>query len=362
MPALSTSSRRTPARLLTDDDRWQVVLDRDVSAVDAFVFSVRTTGIYCRPTCPAKLPRRENVRFYKNCDEAEAEGFRACKRCQPRSPSVAERQTQAVTRVCRLIEESTDIPSLDELADAVGLSRFHLHRVFKKQTGVTPKAYAAAHRARRTRDELNRRPTITDAIYGAGFNSNSRFYESSAEMLGMLPSTFRAGGSGTAIRFAIGACWLGSILVASSEKGVCAIFLGDEPQELARHLQKQFPKAELIAGDKDYEQLIAAVVHFLETPSAGLKLPLDIRGTAFQQRVWQALCEIPPGTTVSYTDVARRIGQPKSVRAVASACAANNIAVAIPCHRVVRSDGELSGYRWGVDVKRALLEREEEQG
>jgi AraC family transcriptional regulator of adaptative response/methylated-DNA-[protein]-cysteine methyltransferase len=263
-----------------------------------------------------------------------------------------------VAQACRLIQTAEDMPNLDTLATAAGMSRYHFHRVFKAITGVTPKAYAAAHRAQRVRDELVRTDTVTEAIYGAGFHSTGRFYATSSEVLGMTPTDFRSGGTGAAIRFAIGACSLGSILVAATGKGVCAILLGDDPEALVRDLQDRFPKAQLLGGDPDFEHVVAKVVGFVEAPALGLDLPLDVRGTAFQQRVWQALRAIPAGTTASYTDIAQRLGVPKAARAVAQACASNTIAVAIPCHRVVRSDGSLSGYRWGVERKRALLDRE----
>ncbi|AGA26990.1 bifunctional DNA-binding transcriptional regulator/O6-methylguanine-DNA methyltransferase Ada [Singulisphaera acidiphila] len=344
----------------SDEARWRAVTDRDPAADGHFYFSVRTTGVYCKPSCPARLALRENVRFHATCQNAEAAGFRACKRCKPNEASLTERQASVVARACRTIEEAEEVPSLEELATSVGMSRYHFHRIFKEQTGLTPKGYASAHRAQRVRDQLARSSTVTQAIYGAGFNSNSRFYESSTEVLGMSPTTFRAGGNGTSIRFAIGECWLGSILVAASDKGICAILLGDDPDALARNLQDRFPKAQLLGGDTDFEQWVAKVVGFLETPSIGLDLPLDIRGTAFQQRVWDALRAIPAGSTVTYTEIANRIGQPKAVRAVAQACAANALAVAIPCHRVVRTDGSLSGYRWGVDRKAQLIRRERE--
>jgi AraC family transcriptional regulator of adaptative response/methylated-DNA-[protein]-cysteine methyltransferase len=263
-----------------------------------------------------------------------------------------------VEKACRLIEASEDMPSLDALATAVGMSRYHFHRVFKASTGITPKAYAVAQRAQRVRDELGRADTVTEAIYGAGFQSNGRFYETSSEVLGMTPTDFRSGGNGAAIRFAVGACSLGSILVAATDKGVCAILLGDDPDVLVRDLQDRFPTAQLIGADADFEKVVATVIGFVEAPGLGLDLPLDIRGTAFQQRVWQALRTIPVGSTASYTDIAQRLGRPKAGRAVAQACAANALAVAIPCHRVVRRDGALSGYRWGVERKRALLDRE----
>jgi AraC family transcriptional regulator of adaptative response/methylated-DNA-[protein]-cysteine methyltransferase len=250
------------------------------------------------------------------------------------------------------------MPSLDALAAAAGMSRFHFHRVFKTIAGLTPKAYAAAHRAQRVREELSRSDTVTEAIYGAGFNSSGRFYATSSQTLGMTPTNFRSGGADESIRFAVGECSLGAILVAATDKGICAISLGDDPDQLVRDLQDRFPEAHLIGGDQDFEQWMAKVVGLVEAPALGLDLPLDVRGTAFQQRVWQALCEIPSGSAVSYTEIAKRIGAPKAVRAVAQACASNPIAVAIPCHRVVRNDGALSGYRWGVERKRALLDRE----
>lgn len=238
------------------------------------------------------------------------------------------------------------------------MSPYYFHRVFKAVTGVTPKAYAAAHRAQRVRSELNRGTRVTDAIFDAGYNSNARFYEQSNALLGMTPSDWRRGGANTEIRFAIGQSSLGAILVATSVKGICAILLGDDPDQLARDLQDQFPNAQLIGDDDEFARLVARVVGFVEAPQQGLDLPLDVRGTAFQQRVWEALRKIPAGSTASYSEIAERIGAPKAVRAVAQACASNKIAVAIPCHRVVRNDGALSGYRWGVERKRALLDRE----
>ncbi len=353
-----TATNRTLARFASDDERWGAVKRRDRDADGAFYYSVLTTGVYCRPTCAARLPRRENVGFHATCAEAERAGFRPCKRCRPNEAALAERQASAVAKACRSIEQAEEAPSLDALAETAGMSRFHFHRVFKAQTGVTPKAYADAHRAERVREELAQSDTVTAAIYGAGFNSNGRFYATSTDLLGMTPTEFRAGGTGAAIRFAVGECSLGSILVAATEKGVCAIQLGDDPEALVRGLQDRFPKARLIGGDATFEQLVARVVALVEAPGNGPDLPLDVRGTAFQRVVWQALRDIPPGSTASYGEIARRIGRPKAVRAVAQACASNDIAVAIPCHRVVRRDGGLSGYRWGIERKRALLERE----
>lgn len=272
-------------------------------------------------------------------------------------PPAGQRALQ-VAALCRLIEQSETVPTLAQLARHAGLSASHLQREFKAVTGLTPRAYAAAQRARRLRAELARGGTVTDAIYDAGYNSSGRFYDNANQVLGMTPTRYRRGGEDTAIRFAVGECSLGAILVAASERGVCAILIGDDPEALARDLQDRFARAELIGGDVAFEQQVAKVVGLVEAPRLGLDLPLDVRGTAFQQRVWQALRDIPPGATASYGEIARRIGAPKAVRAVAGACAANTLAVAIPCHRVVRTDGSLSGYRWGVERKRALLERE----
>ncbi len=351
------TERRAAATL--KDPRWATVLTRDPAADGRFFYSVRTTGVYCRPSCGARAPRPENVEFHLSAADAERAGFRPCRRCRPDQPSVGARQAALVAELCRFIETSERPPSLAELAKRAGLSPWHLHRVFKAVSGVTPAAYAAAHRARRLRAELDRAATVTEAIYGAGYGSAGRFYGKSDQLLGMTPTRYRAGGRNVRIRFAIGECSLGSILVAASERGVCAIFLGDDPEALARDLQDRFPRAELVGGDAGFEELVSGVVGLVEAPKRGLKLPLELRGTAFQQRVWQALRGIPPGATASYADIARRIGAPESVRAVARACAANPLAVAIPCHRVVRTDGALSGYRWGVERKRALLEREQ---
>ena len=359
MPATRRVPRASPV-FPTDDEKWQAVLRRDPTADEQFYFSVRTTGVYCRPSCAARVARRENVRFHTTIAEAEKAGFRACKRCKPKEPPLRGRQAGAVAEACRLIENAAEPPSLATLANAVGLSRFHLHRLFREITGVTPKAYAVAHRANRVRKELTQSATVTEAIYAAGFNSNARFYAKSSKILGMTPRAFRNGGPATAIRFALSECSLGSILVAASAKGICAILMGDDPGALLRELQDRFPRAAFSPGDPAFERWVAKVVAFVDAPRTGLDLPLDIRGTAFQQRVWQALCEIPLGSTASYTQIAEKIGAPKAVRAVAQACAANAIAVAIPCHRIVRSDGGISGYRWGVERKRALLKREAE--
>jgi len=346
---------------MTDDTRWAAICARDTAADGHFVYAVRTTGVYCRPSSPSRLPRRENVRFFDTPEAAEAAGFRPSRRAAADRSIVAARRAALVEQACRLIESAETPPALQRLAAQAGVSVFHFHRMFKAETGLTPKAYANAHRARRLRSELSEPGTVTQAIYGAGFNSNSRFYEASDSLLGMRPRDYKAGGPNTEIRFAVAASALGAILVACSQRGICAISLGDDPDALVRALQDRFPHARLQGGDPAFEQLVAQVVGFVEAPALGLNLPLDVRGTAFQQRVWQALRDIPAGATASYAEVARRIGAPKAVRAVAQACGANPLAVAIPCHRVVRRDGDISGYRWGVERKRELLRREEPQ-
>ena len=342
----------------SDEDKWQALVEKDPAADGNFCYAVKTTGVYCRPSCLSRVPLRKNVAFFDSPEAAEQAGFRACKRCCPKGLTIAAQRTTAVAKACRAIEAAEELPTLSSVAKTAGMSPYHFHRVFKATTGLTPKAYAQAHRSKRIREELAKRNTITEAIYGAGFNSNSRFYEKSSETLGMTPSLFRKGGTGVSIRFALAECSLGSVLVAASQKGVCAIFLGDDPEILVQDLQNKFPKANLIGGDKDFEQIVAQVIGLIEAPKTGFNLPLDMRGTAFQQRVWRALREIPAGSTLSYGDIATRIGAPKAVRAVARACATNSIAVAIPCHRVIRNNGALSGYRWGVERKNTLLKRE----
>lgn len=356
---MNMSARKAQAAAATENDgRWASIVARDPEADSKFYYSVKTTGVYCRPSCASRLARPENVRFHLTCKDAEEAGFRPCKRCKPDQDSLLVQHTATIAAACRLIENSQEVPNLEQLSKHVGLSTYHFHRVFKAISGLTPKEYAAAYRQKRVRNIIATSNTVTEAIYDAGYNSIGRFYETSDRVLGMTPTNCRAGGADTDICFTVGECSLGSILVAKSERGVCTILLGDEPGALIRDLQDQFPKANLIGGDITFEQLVSKVVGFVEAPALGLELPLDIRGTAFQQRVWQALLEIPVGSTASYTDIAQRIGLPKSVRAVAQACSANSLAVAIPCHRVVRKDSSLSGYRWGIERKRTLLERE----
>ena len=343
---------------LTDRARWNAVIHREKSADDTFVYSVKTTGVYCRPSCPARVARRENVAFHPTPKDAERAGFRACKRCRPNDLSIHAEQAAIVAKACKMIVDAEEPLALNALAEAIGMSPSHFHRMFKSMTGLTPKAYATAHRAKRVHEELSHPGTVTSAIYNSGFNSNGRFYAESNKRLGMKPTEFKAGGEGATIRFAIGQCSLGSILVAASDLGICSIAIANTPDTLVRELQDRFPKAELIGGDKQFERMVARVVAFVENPSVGLELPLHVQGTAFQQRVWRALCEIPLGTTCTYSELAQKLGQPNATRAVAGACAANNVAVAIPCHRVVRTDGSLSGYRWGVERKEKLLHAE----
>ncbi len=353
-----TATPMTDKRFATEAQRWSAVQARDPAADDRFVYAVRTTGVYCRPSCAARLARHENVSFHATPADAEAAGFRPCRRCRPDEEPRAKRQAALVAQACRTIEAAEEMPDLDELARAAGVSRFHFHRMFKSIVGLTPRAYAAAHRAERVRSGLAQAGTVTEAIYDAGFNSNGRFYADAGKILGMRPSDYRSSGRGRQIRFAVAQCSLGAILVAASDTGICAISLGDDPDHLVRELQDRFSRAELTGGDAEFEAWVAQVIRFVEMPRLGLDLPLDVQGTAFQQRVWQALREIPPGSTASYAEIAARIGAPQAVRAVAGACAANTLAVAVPCHRVVRADGALSGYRWGVARKRSLLDRE----
>lgn len=359
---ISLLSTDPPADGATHDARWKAVVTRDARADTSFVYGVRTTGVYCRPGSGSRLPRAENVVFFDDAAQAEAAGYRPSKRIAADRRGLAEAHAAAVAAACRMIAEAELLPTLAELAAVAGMSPWHFHRVFKAVAGVTPKAYANAHRAGKVRSKLADSGRITDAVYEAGFNSNSRFYEASSGLLGMTPTDYRRGGVNLEIHFAVGQCFLGAILVAQSPRGVCAILLGEDPDRLVQSLQDQFHCATLIGGDANFERLMAQVVGFVEAPKLGLNLPLDLQGTAFQQRVWQALRQIPPGSTASYAEIAQRIGAPTASRAVALACAANSLAVAIPCHRVVRSDGALSGYRWGVERKRALLTRESEEG
>jgi AraC family transcriptional regulator of adaptative response/methylated-DNA-[protein]-cysteine methyltransferase len=341
----------------TDQARWEVLLRRDRENSD-FVYGVRTTGVYCRPGCASRLPKRENVCFFEGSAEAEQAGFRPCRRCRPDSPETEAAQVAAICQACKTIAESEEPPRLADLAQAAGISPFHFQRLFRSIVGVTPKQYAQEKRLGRAREKLQQGATVTDALYDAGFASSSRFYQQSASALGMKPSDYKRGALGLLIRYAIASCDLGYALVAATDMGICAITLGDSPAPLQDDLRRRFPKAELRADDPGLDQAVTQVLALIESPRRGLDLPLDIRGTAFQRRVWQALQEIPTGTTTSYGELAARIEQPTAARAVAQACAANPISVAIPCHRVRRGNGELGGYHWGLERKRILLERE----
>lgn len=339
------------------DPRWRSVSMRDRAADGAFFYAVRTTGVYCRPSCAARRPNPRNVAFYGSADEAEQDGFRPCLRCHPRQDGISL-HSATVAMLCRMIEQSERAPGLAALAIASGLSRYHLQRVFKAHLGVSPKAYAAAHRAKLVRRAMAQAGSVTEAIFAAGFSESGRFYAQSGAILGMTPTRFRAGGAGLVIHYALGQSTLGLVLAAATARGVCAILLGDDAATLLDDLQARFDNAELRPADAGFARLVAIVVGLIENPARGLDLPLDIRGTAFQLRVWAALRRIPAGETRSYAALAAMIGQPKAIRAVASACAANPLAVAVPCHRAVARDGGMAGYRWGVARKRELLTRE----
>ncbi len=343
-----------------NDPRWAAVLSRDKSVDGQFVYSVKTTGVFCRPSCSARQARPENVQFHSNCQAAVQAGFRPCLRCKPNQPALADQQRVLVEQACELITRAETPLLLEQLAAQVGLSPYYFHRMFKAVTGLTPKGYADAQRATRIREQLQQGETVTDALYEAGFNSSGRFYTVADKLLGMTPRAYKDGGANAHIGYATGSCSLGALLVGKSERGICAILLGDDPQMLEADLRSRFPRAIVEPADNAFGRTLAEVIEFVDAPAQGLALPLDIRGTVFQQRVWQALQAIPVGQTVSYRDIAERIGSPRAVRAVAGACAANALAVAVPCHRVVRNDGGLSGYRWGVERKAKLLGKERE--
>jgi AraC family transcriptional regulator of adaptative response/methylated-DNA-[protein]-cysteine methyltransferase len=351
-PTLSTT-------FASDDARWAAVCIRDPAADGCFWLGVTTTGVYCRPTCRSRQPLRRNVRFFDTPAAAEAAGFRPCKRCQPQlaQPAMVIEHAAAVEQACALIRDADDAPTLATLAAATGMSPYHFQRIFKAHTGVSPKQYAITVRRQRAADALQTPGSVTAAIYDAGYNSGGHFYAESAAAIGMTPTAYSRGAAGETIRFGVATCYLGWVLVAATARGLCAIDLGDDPAALEAGLRARFAHARL-THDLGFDGWVQQVVDFLDAPARGLSLPLDIQGTAFQRRVWVALREIPAGSTLSYTEVAERIGAPAAVRAVAGACAANKLAVAIPCHRVVRQNGDLSGYRWGVERKQRLLARE----
>ena len=341
-----------------DQVKWEAVQSCDMELDGQFVYAVLTTGVYCRPSCKSKKPNRENISFYDSPNEAERHGYRPCKRCVPDRIGQVDRKLRNIERACRILETSDETISLDKLAKTVGMSRFHFQRVFKKITGITPKSYAETCRSGRIRKALADGATVTGAIFDSGYGSTSRFYEKSDQILGMKPSQYRSGGKETKIWFAVGKCSLGAILVATTELGICAIDLGDVADRLVLDFQDRFPNAELVGGDSKFEKLVATVVGWIDEPGNEFELPLDVNGTSFQCRVWETLRQIPIGSTVTYSQLAKMIGRPKSTRAVANACANNKIAVAIPCHRVIRTDGSLSGYRWGISRKEAILNLE----
>lgn len=358
MPSAQRVTRKASAGFNSDDERWAAVAARDRLADGAFFYSVSTTGIYCRPGCSSRLPRRQHVRFHATVEAAKARGFRPCKRCQPDGAGLLERHGAAIAKVCNMLDAAVTVPTLETLAEAAGMSAFHFHRIFKAATGVTPRAYAAARRSNRAREALTRHDTVTTAIYESGFNSTGRFYAKSGEILGMSARAFRAGGAGETIRFVTAECSFGCMLVAATARGVCAIALGDAPGPLVEDLHSRYSKATLLGEDAALRRWVHEIVAHIDVPTRALDLPLDVRGTAFQLRVWQALSRIPAGSTASYSEIAKRIGAPGSARAVARACASNTLAIAIPCHRAIAGDGGLAGYRWGLERKKALLERE----
>ena len=337
---------------------WAALERRDAGADGTFYYGVRTTGVYCRPGCTSRLPLRRNTMFFETRAEAEAAGLRACKRCRPADDTPAARHLAAVEKACALLRKSETIPSLAELADAAGISPFHFHRVFKQITGATPRDYARSHRLGSFAEKLETGQPVTEAIYASGFGSSSRAYEAAPAGLGMTPGTRRRGGAGQTIRFATVETPLGWALVAATERGICLTALADDRDKLEASLRQRFPAATVIPDNAGLKDWADRIVGFITDPDRNHDLPLDIHGTAVQARVWRALQKIPLGKTASYTEIAAALGRPKAVRAVAQACAANKVALLVPCHRVIRSDGELGGYRWGLERKRALLARE----
>lgn len=344
--------------MLDFDKCWAALEKRDGAAAGRFFYGVVTTGVYCRPGCTSRLPLRRNTAFFETTAAAEAAGLRACKRCRPLDPSSASRHLAAVEKACALLRASETLPSLAELASAAALSRYHFHRVFKQVTGTTPRDFARTHRQQVFAQRLEAGEKVTQAIYAAGFGSSSRAYEAAPAGLGMTPAVRRKRGQGETIRYVTLETPLGWALVAATRRGVCMTALGDDAEGLAAMVRARFSAAELVDDDRELRDWAERIVQFITSPSHTLDLPLDARGTAFQARVWRALQKIPLGRTATYGEIARALGQPQAVRAVARACAANDLALLVPCHRVIRRDGDLAGYRWGVERKRALLERE----
>jgi AraC family transcriptional regulator of adaptative response/methylated-DNA-[protein]-cysteine methyltransferase len=344
--------------MLDFEQCWAALERRDAGASGSFFYGVRTTGVYCRPGCTSRLPLRRNTMFFETPAAAEAAGLRPCKRCRPTDGSTASRHVAAIEKACAMLLKSDTMPTLAELADAAAISRFHFHRVFKQITGATPRDYVRTHRLGRLGEKLDAGQPIAASIYAAGFGSSSRAYEAAPAGLGMTPGARRRGGDGQTIRFVTVETPLGWALVAATERGICMTALADDRESLVAALRRRFPAAAVIAEDAGLKGWTDRIVRFITAPDQNLDLPLDIQGTAFQARVWRALQKIPMGKTASYTEIAAALGQPKAVRAVAQACAANKLALLVPCHRVIRSDGDLGGYRWGLGRKRALLASE----
>jgi AraC family transcriptional regulator of adaptative response/methylated-DNA-[protein]-cysteine methyltransferase len=341
----------------SDASRYRAFETRDAGAEGHFIIAVKTTGIYCRPGCPARPPKRENVEFFETIPQARAAGYRACLRCKPDEPAQGARIAKVVTEACRKLERDEKVPSVAALAKAAGFSEGRFHKLFKQATGLSPKQYALAKRVEKFRDRLKGGETVTAALYDAGFNASSRAYEASRR-LGARPRDVKSGGAALVLKSSVARCSLGFVGIAMSERGLCALAFGDSAKAAREAVQARFPKATLIDADGELSSAIKRVVDLVEEPAGALELPLDIRGTAFQERVWQALRRIPAGKTRSYSEIARAIGEPSAHRAVANACGANKIAVAIPCHRVVASDGSVGGYAFGVKRKKVLLAKE----
>ena len=338
-----------------DNARWEALLARDPGG--AFLYAVTTQGVFCKPGCPSRPPLRKNVRFYADAPAAEAAGFRACKRCDPKGERAAI-HAAAIRAACDLIEASETIPSLAALADRAGYARHHFLRLFRDVTGVTPRSYAESVRARRLQASLAAGDRVAEAVAGAGYGSESRVYGAPGRVLGMTPGAARRGGAGEVIRTATAMSPLGPLMVGATASGVCFIGFAEEFEALEGDLRQRFPQARVEPAPAALAETVRQVVEFLEEPRAALALPLDLRGTAFQRRVWEALVGIPFGETRTYGQMAEAIGAPKAVRAVARACAQNHVSLAVPCHRVVGKDGDLTGYRWGVPRKRAILAKE----
>jgi AraC family transcriptional regulator of adaptative response/methylated-DNA-[protein]-cysteine methyltransferase len=357
----TVSNQSQSAVPLNEAHCWQAVQTRDRQFDGQFYYGVQTTGVFCRPSCASRQPKRENVRFFALPEAALQAGFRACRRCHPETVKLSDPQSELVQSICRLLDTATEEAlDLAALSEQVALSRFHLQRLFKKLMGITPRQYAEARRTTLLKERLKAGERVSAATYAAGYGSSSRLYEKAAEQLGMTPAVYRQGGKGMQINYTVAPCPLGWLLVAATEKGICAVTLGDDAQTLAIELAAEFPEAVLEDNDLSLKEQVAALIAHLQGTLPHPELPLDVRGTAFQKRVWAELRRIPYGQTVSYAELANRIQQPSATRAVARACATNPVALVNPCHRVIRQNGELSGYRWGIERKQALLAREQE--